>query len=64
MSGIAGVQVDVSKSVVVIGEVLYTVDPNQSEFVKTDANPNGIRVPAPDNEQNVLGVNVMMRARF
>ena len=64
MSGIAGVQVDMSKSVVVIGEVLYTVDPNQSEFVKTDANPNGIRVPAPDNEQNVLGVNVMMRARF
>jgi hypothetical protein len=64
MSGIAGVQVDMSKSVVIVGEVLYTVDTNQSEFVKTDENPNGIRVAAPDNEQNVLGVNIMMRARF
>jgi hypothetical protein len=64
MSGIAGVQVDMSKSVVVVGEVLYTVDPNQSEFVKTDENPNGLRVAAPENEQNVLGMNIMMRARF
>ena len=64
MSGIAGVQVDMSKSVVIVGEVLYTVDQNQSEFVKTDDNPEGIRVAAPDNEQNVLGVNIMMRARF
>jgi hypothetical protein len=64
MSGIAGVQVDMSKSVVIVGEVLYTVDTNQSEFVKTDDNPNGIRVAAPDNEQNVLGINIMMRARF
>jgi len=64
MSGIAGVQVDMSKSVVIVAEVLYTVDQNQSEFVKTDDNPNGIRVAAPDNEQNVLGVNIMMRARF
>ena len=50
--------------VVIVGEVLYTVDQNQSEFVKTDDNPEGIRVAAPDNEQNVLGVNIMMRARF
>jgi hypothetical protein len=64
MSGIAGVQVDMSKSVVVVGEVLYTVDPNQSEFVKTDENPNGIRITAPKNKQNILNMNIIMRARF
>jgi hypothetical protein len=64
MSGIAGVQVDMSKSVVIVAEALYTVDKNQSEFVKTDENPSGTRQPAPENEQNVLGMNIMMRARF
>jgi hypothetical protein len=64
LSAIAGVQVDMSKSVVIVGEVLYTVDNNQSEFVQTDAHPEGRRRPAPDVEQNVLGMNLMMRARF
>jgi hypothetical protein len=64
LSAIAGVQVDMSKSVVVVGEILYTVDNNQSEFVQTDAHPEGRRRPAPDVEQNVLGMNLMMRARF
>ena len=64
LSAIAGVQVDMSKSVVVVGEVLYTVDNNQSEFVQTDAHPEGRRRLAPEVERNVLGMNVMMRARF
>jgi hypothetical protein len=64
LSAIAGVQVDMSKSVVVVGEILYTVDNNQSEFVQTDAHPEGRRRLAPEVERNVLGMNVMMRARF
>ncbi len=64
LSAIGGVQVDMSKSVVIVGEVLYTVDNNQSEFVQTDSHPEGRRKAAPDVEQNVLGMNLMMRARF
>ena len=64
LSGIAGLQIDMSKSVVLVGEMLYTVDNNQSEFVQTENNPNGERVAAPDTERNVLGMNLMMRARF
>ena len=30
-----------SDSVVLIGEVLYTVDNNQSEFVQTEESPEG-----------------------
>jgi len=64
LSGLAGVQIDLSKSVVLVTEALYTMDKNQSEFVKTKKRPNGARLNAPDEEQNVLGLNVMMRARF
>ncbi len=64
MSGILGAQVDMSKSVVLVGEVLYTIDDNQSEFVQTDNNPEGIRLSAPEEERRVLGMNLMMRARF
>lgn len=64
LSAIGGLQVDMSKSVVVVGEVLYTVDNNQSQFIQTDAHPEGRRTAAPDVERNVLGMNLMMRARF
>jgi hypothetical protein len=64
LSGLVGVQVDMSKSVVLVAEALYTIDNNQSEFVKTDKRPEGDRVSAPAEERKVLGMNVMMRARF
>ena len=64
LSAIAGLQIDMSKSVVIVGEALYTVDNNQSQFVQTDEHPEGRRRPAPDVERNVLGMNLMMRARF
>jgi hypothetical protein len=64
LSGLLGVQVDMSKSVVLVAEALYTIDKNQSEFVKTKKRPNGDRVSAPEEEQKVLGMNIVMRARF
>ena len=64
VSGIAGVQVDMSKSVVVVAEALYTIDDNQSEFVQTEQKPEGVRLSAPPEERRVLGMNLMMRARF
>jgi hypothetical protein len=64
LSGLAGVQVDMSKSVVIVGEVLYTVDNNQSQYVQTSDHPEGERVAAPNVERKVLGMNLMMRARF
>jgi hypothetical protein len=64
LSAVAGVQVDMSPSVVLVGELLYTQDENQSQFVQTSDNPEGTRLPAPDNERQVIGANLMMRARF
>jgi len=64
LSGLVGVQVDMSKSVVIVAEALYTVDNNQSEYVKTEKRPEGDRVLAPYEERAVLGMNVIMRARF
>jgi hypothetical protein len=64
LSGLVGVQVDMSKSVVIVAEALYTVDNNQSEYVKTEKHPKGDRVLAPYEERAVLGMNVIMRARF
>ena len=64
LSGVAGVQVDISDSVVFLSEVLYTVDNNQSEFVQTEDNPEGARIAAPWEERNILGVNLILRARF
>ncbi len=58
LSGIAGVQVDLSKSMVAIGEVLYTLNNNRSNM------DDGVRVLAPANERNELGFNLIMRARF
>ncbi len=64
MSGIIGAQIDMSKSVVIVSELLYTVDNNQSQFVQTSDHPEGKRTAAPGVERNVLGMNIMMRARF
>ncbi|MDP6935283.1 MAG: hypothetical protein QGG40_20350, partial [Myxococcota bacterium] len=64
LSGVAGVQVDMSSAVVLVGEVLYTVDNNLSDFVQDDDNPDGIRIAAASNERNQLGFNLVMRARF
>lgn len=64
LSSVFGNQLDLSDSVVMVGEILYTLDNNQSRFVATDAHPEGIREPAPSNWRNMLGVNVILRARF
>lgn len=59
LSGVGGVQVDLSKSMVVIGELLYTLNNNRSV---TDA--DNVRILAPSNYRNELGFNFIMRARF
>ena len=64
LSSVLGAQVDMSKSVVLVGELLYTVDNNLSDYVSTDESEAGVRVPAPENERRALGMNLMMRARF
>jgi hypothetical protein len=64
LSTVGGFQVDVSKSTIFIGEVLYSVDNNQSEFIQTADNPEGVRVAAPQNERQRLGFNLIVRARF
>lgn len=64
LSGVAGVQVDVTPHVVTVAELLYTVDNNQSEAVVDEETGAIDRVLAPANERNMLGVNLMVRARF
>lgn len=64
LSSVAGVQVDMTPHVVLVGELLYTVDNNLSDYVETEDGSGGERVPAPANERNALGMNLMMRARF
>jgi hypothetical protein len=64
LSGVAGLQWDVSKSMVVVGEVLYTVDNNVSNFVAAEEGGPGTYEPAPDNWRNQVGANLMVRARF
>ncbi len=62
LSTVAGVQWDVSKSVVAVGEVLYTLDNNESVSVST--NGENTYAPADALVSNRLGFNIMMRARF
>ena len=69
LSAIAGAQVDMTPHVVLVGEVLYTVDNNLSRYVRSEeelegSTLEGERVLAPANERNMLGLNLMMRARF
>ncbi len=63
LSSVAGLQWDLSKSMVAVGEVLYTLDNNLSDFVADDGQ-TGTNVPAADNVRNRLGFNLMVRARF
>jgi len=64
LSGIAGVQLDLSKSVVTSGEILYTVNNNLSNYVTDPTTGEGVREPAPADQRNALGFNLIMRARF
>ncbi len=64
LSSVLGAQVDVSPSTVVVGELLYTVDNNLSDYVASDDGEGGVRISAPSEERQALGFNVMMRARF
>lgn len=63
LSSVIGLQWDVSKSVVGVGELLYTLNNNVSDFVQTDGDTGGY-VLAPANWRNQVGFNLMMRARF
>lgn len=64
LSSVAGVQWDVSKSVVGVGEVLYTLNNNLSDFVIDEEGGEGQNVLAAENERNQLGFNLIVRARF
>jgi hypothetical protein len=64
LSGVAGLQWDISKSMVVVGEVLYTVDNNVSDFVASEEGGAGTYAPALDTWRNQIGMNLMVRARF
>ncbi len=56
-------QVDLSKSMVAIAQLLYTRDPNLSEVV-SDSEGGTVRVAEPEIVQNALGFNLVLRARF
>lgn len=64
LSSVAGVQVDMSSSTVFVGELLYTVDNNLSDFVQEEGSLEGKRVSAPSEERQSLGFNLMIRSRF
>ncbi len=64
LAGVGSLQWDASKSMVVVGEVLYTIDNNVSNFEASEDGGAGTFQPAPENWRNQLGANIMMRARF
>jgi len=63
MAMVLGTQLDLSKSMIAVGEVLYTIDKNLS---RVTANENGdlVRIAETDAVQNALGFNLMLKARF
>ena len=63
LSSVFGAQVDVSPTTQVVGEVLYTVDNNLSDYVAAE-DGSSVRVAASAEERQALGFNLMMRARF
>lgn len=63
LSTVAGLQWDVSKSMVVMGEILYTIDNNLSDFQQNDDGSNEFVLEA-ETVRNALGFNLAMRARF
>ena len=64
LSSVLGAQIDVSETTIVVGELLYTVDNNLSDFIQEDGSLVGSRVPAPANERQALGFNLFMSSRF
>ena len=63
LGAVLGAQLDISPSVVVVGELLYTQDYNQSR-VESDGAGGTIRVIEDDEKLRAVGVNLMLRARF
>ncbi len=63
MSGVAGIQWDISKSVVGVGQLLYTLDNNESVAV-TGTDGSNTYASADALVRNRLGFNLMLRARF
>jgi hypothetical protein len=65
LGAIAGAQVDVSKSVVLVGELLFEANHNQSNSSEEDPETGATTyVPVDPVEANALGFNLMVRARF
>ncbi|MFH1463425.1 MAG: hypothetical protein ABIO70_03470 [Pseudomonadota bacterium] len=64
LGALGGVQVDASKSVVIVGEVLYTSNHNKSDYEEDPVTGMSRPVPVSKWEANELGFNLMMRARF
>jgi hypothetical protein len=62
LSAVGGLQWDISRSVVAVGEVLYTLDNNQS--VSAEGDSGTVDILAASNVRNALGFNLMLRARF
>lgn len=56
-------QLDLSKSMVAVAQLLYTRDPNLSEVV-SDSEGGTTRVARPEEVQNAVGFNLILRARF
>ncbi len=64
LGALAGIEVDASKSMVLVGEVLYTANNNLSDYRENPDTGENERVPVESNEANQLGFNIIMRARF
>ena len=63
MAMVLGTQLDLSKSMVAVGELLYTIDQNLSK-VSENAAGELVRIPESKPVQNAVGFNLMLRARF
>ncbi|MCB9609843.1 MAG: hypothetical protein H6741_26310 [Alphaproteobacteria bacterium] len=63
LGSVLGLQVDVTPSTVVVGELLYTRDANQSRVTAAEGGVR-TRVPEDPNVVNALGFNLMLRAHF
>jgi len=56
-------QLDLSKSMVAVTQLMYTQDPNLSEVI-TDSEGGTTRIAEPEEVQNAVGFNLILRARF
>lgn len=63
MAMVLGNQLDISKSMVAVGELLYTIDQNLSKVTENAAGEL-VRVAESAPVQNAIGFNLMLRARF